>query len=498
MDEKRAQLQIYRTLLHDALAHQQDILDLRDKTENLPEHSEKITQQLATLTEQHAKILKRAQQFVERYEAIVSDHQQYSKAVLDAHEWMDATHHTITLWADTELERVALHSNLKRLKNLQATLPEEESRIARIRDLGDKVIPGTVDFGQGNIRSQIDSSQQEWAALQSGITNTIKSLESKLENWAEYESLKDQILGWIREMDTKLHLIDLKATTKEKKEQLDELKISQGEIRAKELEIDTLTERSQQLNKNTSNRGSQVSEIGVRYLQICQKVKELTTKWQQYYNTHEDFDSRVAECVQWLEDIKAKVNYCADLNAPSQKDLDNKLQTIQELLLHKEEGFAKIQNLVELAQIVLANTAPSGHDLINKTLANLQEEWSNLASKMIETKAILDNSITKWADVLEQTQELTKTIEWMENQLSEFANYQSTLSEKRAQLDRIKNVEEKVRCEKIEIDNIKGKVVDMLVSGQQSQAAAQAKATIDKFDNLANQIMVNYVLVLFS
>lgn len=103
-------------MLHDALAHQQDIIDLRDKTESLPERNEKIDQQLEEISQQHAKLLKRAQQFVERYEAIVSDHQQYSKAVLDANEWMDATHNTVLLWGDTEVERISIYSNLERLK----------------------------------------------------------------------------------------------------------------------------------------------------------------------------------------------------------------------------------------------------------------------------------------------------------------------------------------------------------------------------------------------
>lgn len=61
---------------------------------------------------------------------------------------------------------------------------------------------------------------------------------------------------------------------------------------------------------------------------------------------------------------------------------------LQDLLLYKEEGFSKIQGSVELAQIVLANTAPSGHQAINQALANLQEQWSALATKMVETKVI--------------------------------------------------------------------------------------------------------------
>lgn len=66
LDEKRAQLQIYRTFLHDAQAHQQDLFDLRDKADCLPERTEKIEKVLSDLNNRHAIVLKRAAGFVER------------------------------------------------------------------------------------------------------------------------------------------------------------------------------------------------------------------------------------------------------------------------------------------------------------------------------------------------------------------------------------------------------------------------------------------------
>lgn len=77
---------------------------------------------------------------VERYEAIVGDHQQYTKAVMDASEWMNATLNTVDMWGDTSLERLSLHANLERLKGLQLTLPEEEFRVEAIKNLGEKVM----------------------------------------------------------------------------------------------------------------------------------------------------------------------------------------------------------------------------------------------------------------------------------------------------------------------------------------------------------------------
>lgn len=49
------------------------------------------------------------------------------------------------------------------------SFPEEEYRIEEIRTVAEKVIPGTIESGQSNIRSQVDCSQQEWEALQSAV-----------------------------------------------------------------------------------------------------------------------------------------------------------------------------------------------------------------------------------------------------------------------------------------------------------------------------------------
>lgn len=377
LDEKRAQLYIYRSSLHDVQAHQQDLFDLSDKADNLPDRTEKIDKILDSLTKRHAAILKRLHGFVERYEGIVSDHQQYSKAVLDTHEWLDATHNAVSMWGDAELERVSLHTNLDRLKNLQISLPEEEPRVQQIRALGEKVIPGTLESGQVNIRSQIDSSQQEWEGLVSAIKTTIDTLENKLAQWNEFEAMKERCLIWIRDTDTKLHAVDLKATFPEKKEQLERLRVLQGEVsrcqqyrniisifrkrislsfllqvRAKELEIDAVSERAQQLQKNVSSRASNVPELGIKYQQISSKVKELNNRWQQYVTNHQDFDNQLSECTRWLEGIRDKIDYCSDLSSSTQKDLESKMEIVQDLLLYKEDGFARVRfELLEIHKL---------------------------------------------------------------------------------------------------------------------------------------------------
>lgn len=489
LDEKRGQLQAYRDILGDIQNHQTDIINLNDITENLPERNENIEQRLKTITEQYRKLQRRAQDFVEKYEKYVSHHQQYCKAVMDTQEFIEATNNTVDLWGDLELERVSLSTNLDRLKNLQQNLGEESSRIDQIRTLGEQVIPGTIESGQVNIQSQIDCSQQEWEGLLSLIQSTIESIENKLQQWDDYEKMKDECIAWIRDTDNKLHAIDLKATNQEKKDQLEALKSLQGEVRAKELEIDNVSEKAQQLYRGlASARYSQVSDLMPKYQQVSHKVKELNSRWQQYVTSHQEFDNQISECTQWLDDIKEKLEYCSDLSATSQKDLEGKLATIQDLLLLKDEGFAKVQSIVELAQVVLANTAPHGHEPINRSLAKLQEDWSALALKMVDIKSSLGESINQWSGFLEQVQQVNKTVTWLEALLNELNEFQTTMTEKRAQLERIKNTEEKVRLEKIDVDTLKAKAAEMLASGQQSQAAYQAQQILNKFDQLADSV----------
>lgn len=491
LDEKRHQLQMYRDAVGDIQLKQTEIVNLKDIAENLPEQNDAVDQKLRIISDKYDVLHKRGTKFVETYENIVCNHQQYCKAVMDTQEFIESTHNTVELWGDLELERVSLSTNLGRLKNLQRSLidDDEVSRIDLIRKFGEKVIPGTVESGQVNIQSQIDSSQQEWEGLLSLIQSTIESIDAKLQQWDDYEKLREQCSNWIKDTDNRLHSIDLRATNAAKKEQLDELKQLQGEVRAKELEIDNVTEKAQHLYRGVAcNRYSLASDIMPKYQQVSNKVKELNSRWQQYVTAHQEFDNQCLECTQWLEDITEKLNYCSDLGATSQKDLESKLATIQDLLLVKDDGFAKMQSLVELAQTVLANTAPSGHETINNALAALQAEWSALALKMVDIKSSLGDSINQWSGFLEQVQFVNKSVEWLDNQLKELNEFQTTMTEKRTQLDRIRTTDEKVRLEKIDVDALKAQASEMLASGQQSQAAYQAQQTLDKFDYLADKL----------
>ena len=488
LDEKKAQLAIYRGLLQDIKSQKPVLEDLKEKSNCLPEKSDKIESFVKSAGLKHEEVLKKGQKCVEEYEGIVNDHYQYTKAVIETTEWLTATHNTVELWGDNTLERLSLHANLERVRSLQMSLPEEQHRVDSLRAAGLKVIPGTLESGQINIRSQIDTTTQEWQALLSSVQVTIDSLEHKIKQWQEYENLKDSCLTWLRDTDTKLHAYDLNSNLAEKTLQLERLKTLQGEVKAKELEIDTVTERSQQLHKEHTMRTSHLTELSVKYQNIQVKVKDLFTKWQQYVGTHSEYEARLSECNAWVADINTRLARAQDMGMLTQTEIEAKIAALNDLILCKDEGFGKVQNIVELAQSVLANTATSGHSQICKEMETLQQEWSQLVARLGESRVAVDDSISKWSGFLEGIHQLKAAVIHMEAVYKEVSPTCAQSNEKRAQIDKLRNLDEKLRVEKIEVENLKSKANLMLNSGQQNKSAQQAQEVLAQFDVIEQKV----------
>jgi nesprin-1 len=489
LDEKKGQLQSYRTALQEIKSQKPAIDDLKDRTSLLPQKSDNVASFIDGLVSRHKELQDRVQEHVSKYEAFVTDHLQYTKAVMETSEWLTATSNTIEIWGDTGLERLSLHANLERLKNLQLSLPDEEHRKTQIKVLGEKVMPGTVDQGKTNIKIQIDTTEQDWQGITAAVTATIELIEQKIKQWCEYESMRDDCLNWLRDVDTKLHMFDLKSTLPEKSTQLEELRNIQGLVRAKELEIDALTDKTQSLYRGIqSMRGSHLTEVTVKYQNITLKVKDLLQKWQAYVSAHSDFEAKLKECQVWISQKSQKLSKALEMSMATQSEVDQKVELISDLLMNKDEGFKQIQSTIELAQLVLANTSPSGHQQIKDSIESIQKDWNSLASKMAECKVSIDDSIKRWAGFLDQLGQIEKTLASVEKSLGEATPQLANGNDIRNQIERMKSLEEKMKTSQLEINSIKLRIESMKQSTQGADAFARGSAIIDKHGKLLTRI----------
>ena len=153
-------------------------------------------------------------------------------------------------------------------------------------------------------------------------------------------------------------------------------------------------------------RTSHLTEISVKYQNICLKVKELVSKWQQYVGTHCEYDAKLEECISWINDIDVQLYKAQNMSMLTQPEIEAKIKAINDLIQLKDEGFGKVQNIVELGQNVLANTATNGHTKIVDDMKNLQAKWSQLVAKLGESRVEVDDSISKWSGFLDSINQL--------------------------------------------------------------------------------------------
>lgn len=107
-------------------------------------------------------------------------------------------------------------------------------------------------------------------------SSSIEALVQKLKLWNDFEGQKDECMNWLKETDAKLHAVDLKPTLESKIDQLNILKSLQGEIKAKELELDAISDMALNLQRqafSSKTTGVSSSDLTIKYQQISHKIK---------------------------------------------------------------------------------------------------------------------------------------------------------------------------------------------------------------------------------
>ena len=110
----------------------------------------------------------------------------------------------------------------------------------------------------------------------------------------------------------------------------------------------------------------------------------------------------------------------------------------QDIINQRDEGFHKLQQAIDSANLVVPNTSSEGKDNIAEQLQSLRQGWDDMCVQMHTGKSTLEAGISQRElhdDVI------TQLLHWMtdmEKSVKAEESLQSTLPEKRAKQERIK------------------------------------------------------------
>ncbi|XP_054713817.1 LOW QUALITY PROTEIN: muscle-specific protein 300 kDa-like [Uloborus diversus] len=481
LDEKKSLLRLYKALLVDVKGHEQAIEDLQFAVDSLPSLDQNIEQIIKDLASKHKILKENCEQYITFYEKSVSDHESFNKAAAELKNWLSFTESVIMACNDTNLDRISLLASLQKVKNIMESFPEEDPKLRSIEESLQQVLTSTHRDGHENLSNELKDLRHLFQSTIMAARHSQDYLEDLLKQWTDYEARVNEVQAWMKDVESTLQSICYKEGLSEKRTQLDQLKNIQGEIREKELEIDALTDKIQQLHRGPSKRRiSQLSELGIRYQLLVSRARDIYTKWNQYVIDHQDFLNQVSEFQKVVTEIKSKLEQC---HSPGEtlEDLEEKLTTVQDILCEKETLASKFQVLTSKAQVVLSTTAPIGHQPINEAVQSLQEELSTISLKASSIKLSLEDCMHLWAEFSYMMKQVSKVTDTIEATLAETKKLQSTLPEKKCLLDKVKSLQHRILQEKIEVDNLSHRAEEMIEKGPQCVYSSEALDVVHRF-----------------
>ncbi|GIX92565.1 nesprin-1 [Caerostris extrusa] len=419
---KKGLLRTYKALLVDINGHDRAVEDLQLSHDCVPTLDKNIDEIISNLAEKQKSLKLKSEEYIAYYENAVQEHDAWNKTMNDLRNWLNSTQTSIDACRDTNLDRISLLGSLRTIKNIITSFDGERPKLNSIEESFQKVLSSTDESGKDRLNEELKSLQDLFESTESCAKKTADFLEDLMNQWSDYEERVSEVQAWMKEVDNSLQSICLKESLSEKRLQLEKLKNIQGEVREKELEIDALTDKMQQLQKGPSKRRiSKLSELGITYQNLVSKARDTYTKWNQYVIDHQEFLSIESEFLKHLTDLKQKLEQCQTPEG-TLDDIQEKLQTVQDIACEKESLSSTFQNITDKAQVVLSSTAPMGHSVINDTIQSIQELLSTIILNASTTKVSLEDCLHLWSTFLHSMKQVAKVTDSIEHTLEEAKN----------------------------------------------------------------------------
>ncbi|KAF2357498.1 Spectrin repeat [Trinorchestia longiramus] len=454
LDEKRAQLQTYRILLHDINAKQQALIELRDKSENLPEKSDlcvavntltfiaslpcnlqgleeklrcekyeveglKVKANEMLTSEKQGQVAVQAQNVLKQFESLSDrirslrseretqyrDHRHYKEAHDDLLSFINRTRDKIPALRQRNLsDKLSIETSAHAMETLLSRQAQGQILVDQLFHRGEVLLHSTSSSGQDNYKKEMESLKESFEELFQDIAEQKDALQHTVLKWREYKDEYERLSDWLQKTDAdmKAYKTMLYTSIGEKTEQVQKVKEVLRNLEQNQSQLERLGELSETLQKTHLDTfvKNQMSHINSRYQLLLTMAKDVVKKVEATFDQHKQFEAAVDTANEWMDNVQTVLQDCSSIPVDASKEtLERHLEMVQSLIRKQEDGQALVNQAVNWGEKVLRNTRADGRDEINERIDELQSDWDKLVKRMSSTKVNLETSLLEWTDM---------------------------------------------------------------------------------------------------
>lgn len=306
--------------------------------------------------------------------------------------------------------------------------------------------------------------------------------------WTEYEDQYQEALDWLANTEELVQSYNkLQDCLEEKRMVLEQFQLQLQTLFDWQGFLDRLNMRAQVLLETCADTriSNAVTQMSTKYNAILSMAKEIMRRLEMQYQEHQQHNALYQECQDWVERTREKLNEC--LGVPGTlSEVQNKLQVVKGIRTSLEQGQNKLRYILELKERVIMNTEQAGAAKIQEDTENLRQDMEKLLLDVNEMRTKLSSRAAQLEDIAKAHKMLLDWLQDIENQLQSDEGYLNDLSEKKAKLEKYRNIQREIGSHNELVDKLKGKLAeDSTLKGAEFQPA------FDKYEELKKSVVTS-------
>lgn len=438
----------------------------------------RVTQYVQHLNTRYTAINKFLTHYIEKLDELNKYKELYRNSIKDVEDWLVQAEEKVKSFS--QIAKKPNQATLEELKKFAGEKERGQALLGKAVEHGEALFSGITPENRDAIRAELRNLRDKSEVLIDKVNSIYKQVEATLMQRHSFDDSLHQVKLWITDAETKLgDTMKLDATLLDKKQTLHNYKTLSQDVNLHKNILKQLQDKIG--NLSDAEAESKLNENLNSYNKLAQEVNGRIELCEEYVANHEAYNQAIEKCHDWLSALTAEAALLVDES--SSESPEAKLTIVENLLSQKEEGDKIIASCKEQLELVVTQTAPSGHPALINSFDEQEKSWRLFLELCSDAQAKLNEINNQYAEVGKILDSLESWLKTKENQVKD-QSLRNTEDAKQSHLEKLKSLEKEILTKEGEFNNFTEMIKNIETDAKVSQLST-------RYQSLKNAVREN-------
>ncbi|XP_040920912.1 nesprin-1-like [Toxotes jaculatrix] len=364
-----------------------------------------------------------------------------AELVQDFHAWLADLKLELKECSNQSGDVAILGAKLQRLKVSLERTSEGEKRLSQVSQEAERLQLHLPKAGAAQVQEHLSSCQREWKNYLDSCSQSQRDLEESIGLLKNFDDCVEGIRDWLKQMELSLQSepvlgAESQQGTPDATEELERMENLHKELLARRDSIERVCQEAQSLSDAGRGSGGEVRVTGQLQMEHQALLKAARERLRGCQES-QAFGETLQGVWAWLEEIQERLG-TVDSTMGTKEQLEQRLETVQDILLLKGEGEVKLNMAMGKGELALRSYGAAGQEVVRSQLQEVEDAWATLLVTAMSCHSRLEWTVSQWGGYLDSAAQLRCWMEAVEREVCAPLTPQPGPREKASQLERLR------------------------------------------------------------